>query len=164
MTDTQGALGALLHAHSELAEPALQRFYDRFKGDALVIDKWFSLQATAPEKDGMVFARVQQLMSHPDFTMNNPNRARSLVGAFCMANPGAFHRADAAGYRFWADRVLELDSANPQLAARMARVMDRWSKLAEPYRSGAHEALGRVAARPNLSSDVREIVARALDD
>jgi aminopeptidase N len=133
------------------------------QGDALVIDKWFSLQAMAPEKDGRVLARVQQLMTHPDFNIGNPNRARSLIAAFCMSNPGAFHRADAAGYRFWADRVLDLDSANPQLAARMARVMDRWSKLAEPYRSGAHEALSRVAARPHLSSDVREIVARALD-
>ena len=163
MTDSEGALNALLAAHSELTEPALQRYYDRFKGDPLVIDKWFALQATAPENDGRVFERVKALLKHPDFTLLNPNRARSLIGSFCNGNPAGFHRADAAGYQFWADRVLELDVANPQLAARTARVMDRWKQLAEPYRSGAREAITRVAARADLSSDVREIVTRALD-
>jgi aminopeptidase N len=162
MTDRQGALVALLGAHSEMADLALQRFHDLFKADALVIDKWFSLQATAPERDGRVFARAKTLMRHPDFTLSNPNRARSLITSLCMGNPAAFHRTDAAGYVFWADRVLELDAINPQLAARVARVMDRWSKLAEPYRSAAHEAIARVAARAELSDDVREIVSRAL--
>jgi len=163
MTEAQGAILALLGSHSELAEPALQRFYERFRNDPLVIDKWFMLQATAPERDGRVFARVKALLKHPDFTLGNPNRARSLIGAFCMGNPAAFHRADAAGYQFWTDRVLELDAANPQMAARIARVMDRWTKLAEPYRSSAREAINRVATRADLSSDVREIVTRALD-
>jgi len=163
MTDMQGSLMALLGAHTELAVPALERFHERFRHEPLVIDKWFSLQATAPEKDGRVFECVRKLQHHPDFTLTNPNRARSLIGAFCLNNPAAFHRPDGAGYRFWAERVLELDAVNPQLAARIARVMDRWTKLAEPYRSAAHEAIGRVAARANLSSDVREIVTRALD-
>jgi len=163
MTDRQGALVALVGAHSELAEPALARFYELFKHEALVIDKWFTLQATAPEANGRVFARVKALMSHPDFTLKNPNRARSLIGAMCMANPAAFHRADAAGYVFWADRVLELDAINPQLASRMARIADRWSQLAEPYRSAAREAVARVAAKAELSNDVREIVTHALE-
>ena len=163
MTDVQGALIALLACHSELAEPALQRFYERFRGDALVLDKWFTLQASAPEKDGRVFDKVRTLLEHPDFSLANPNRARSLIGAFCMGNPAAFHRPDGAGYAFWAERVLDLDSANPQLAARIARVMDRWTKLGEPYRNAAREAIARVAARADLSSDVREIVTRALD-
>jgi aminopeptidase N len=163
MTDMQGSLMALLGAHAELAVPALERFHGRFRAEPLVIDKWFSLQATAPEKDGRVFECVQKLLHHPDFRLSNPNRARSLIGAFCLNNPAAFHRPDGAGYRFWADRVLELDAVNPQLAARIARVMDRWTKLAEPYRSAAREAIGRVAARADLSSDVREIVTRALD-
>ena len=162
MTDRLGALAALVNAHAALAEPALERFHAMFKGEALVIDKWFALQATAPEVDGRVFARAQQLLQHPDFSIRNPNRARSLITSLCMMNPAAFHRADAAGYVFWADRVLELDGANPQLAARIARIMDRWSRLAEPYRSAAHQAIGRVAAKPDLSSDVREIVTRAL--
>ncbi|CAN7222122.1 aminopeptidase N [Rhizobacter sp. LjRoot28] len=163
MTDRLGALTALTASHSELAEPALQRFHALFKDEALVIDKWFALQATTPEKDGRVFARAKQLLKHPDFSLRNPNRARSLISALCMSNPGAFHRTDAAGYVFWADRIIELDSINPQLAARMARVMDRWSALAEPYRSAAHVALQRVAAKPDLSSDVREIIGRALE-
>ncbi|MEI7465979.1 MAG: aminopeptidase N [Burkholderiales bacterium] len=162
MTDRLGALAALVNSHAELATPALERFHAMFKGEALVIDKWFALQATAPEVDGRVFARALDLLKHPDFSIRNPNRARSLIASLCMMNPAAFHRADAAGYEFWADRVLELDAANPQLAARMARIMDRWSRLAEPYRSGAHQAISRVAARPDLSSDVREIVSRAL--
>jgi len=163
MTDRQGALNALLGAHSEMADLALQRFHDLFKDDALVIDQWFALQATAPERDGRVFARAKALLKHPDFSLHNPNRARSLVRALCGDNPAAFHRADAAGYVFWADRVIELDAINPQLAARIARTMDRWSKLAEPYRSAAREAIARVAARSELSDDVREIVTRALE-
>ena len=162
MTDRIGALAALVNSHAELAAPALERFHALFKDEPLVIDKWFAMQATAPESEGRVFARAQQLLHHPDFSIRNPNRARSLIAALCMMNPAAFHRADAAGYVFWADRVLELDAVNPQLAARMARIMDRWSRLAEPYRSAAREALSRVAAKPDLSSDVREIISRAL--
>jgi aminopeptidase N len=82
---------------------------------------------------------------------------------YCRMNPAAFHRADAAGYRFWADRVLELDAFNPQLSSRLARAMDRWSALAEPWRSAAREAVARVAAAPKLSDDVREIVTKALE-
>jgi aminopeptidase N len=109
-----------------------------------------------------VFARAKALLAHPDFTLHNPNRARSLIRALCSDNPAAFHRADAAGYVFWAERVIQLDIINPQLAARIARAMDRWDKLAEPYRSGAREAIARVAARTELSDDVREVVTRAL--
>ena len=162
MTDRQGALDALLAAHAELAEPALARFHAQFKDDALVMDKWFSMQATAPERDGRVFNRVKALLKHPDFNLTNPNRARSLIIGLCRSNPAAFHRADAAGYVFWADRVLELDAFNPQLAARTARAMDRWTQLAEPYRSAAREAIARVAARAELSNEVREIVAQSL--
>ena len=163
MTDAQGAVGALVEAGSPLAQPALERFYERHRREPLVVDKWFAMQATAPERDGSVFARVQQLLRHPDFSLANPNRARSLIGAFCMSNPAAFHRPDGAGYTFWADRVLELDAGNPQLAARIARVMDRWTRLVEPYRGHARAAIERVAGHPDLSSDVREIVAHALE-
>ncbi|WP_298231371.1 aminopeptidase N [uncultured Azohydromonas sp.] len=164
MTERLGALLALVESHAELAEPALARFHELFKDDALVLDKWFALQARAPEHDGRVFARVKALLKHPDFSLRNPNRARSLLFSLTMFNPAAFHRADAAGYVFWADRVIEIDAMNPQLAARLARVMDRWRKLAEPYRGAAREAIQRVASRPDLSNDVREIVMRALAD
>ncbi|WP_066332664.1 aminopeptidase N [Azohydromonas lata] len=162
MTERLGALSALVESHAGLAEPALSRFHELFKDDALVLDKWFALQARAPELDGRVFARVKALLKHPDFSLRNPNRARSLLFSLTMFNPAAFHRADAAGYVFWADRVMDIDAMNPQLAARLARVMDRWRKLAEPYRGAAREAIARVAAKPDLSGDVREIVTRAL--
>jgi aminopeptidase N len=162
MTDRMGALAALVNANAELAAPALQRFHALFKDDALVIDKWFALQARAPEADGRVFARAKALIKHPDFSLKNPNRARSLLASLCMFNPAAFHRSDAAGYVFWAEQVLAIDAINPQLASRLARSMDRWAQLAEPYRSAAREAIARVAAKPDLSTDVREIVERAL--
>ena len=162
MTDRMGALAALVNGHAELAEPALTKFHALFKDEALVIDKWFALQALAPERDGRTFAKARSLMQHPDFTLKNPNRARSLILNLCKNNPAAFHRADAAGYVFWADQLLALDAINPQVAGRLARVMDRWNVLAEPYRSAALEAIRRVAAKPDLSSDVREIIERAL--
>ena len=151
-------------AHAELAEPALAHFHARFADEALVVDKWFTLQACAPEQDGRVFARVKQLLQHPDFSLTNPNRARSLLVNFCRDNPAAFHRADAGGYVFWAERVAELDALNPQLASRLARTMDGWGRLAEPFRSAAREAIARVAAKPELSDNVREIVTKALEN
>jgi aminopeptidase N len=163
LTDRLGAISALVGAHSELAEPALQRLHEQFSQEPLVLDKWFALQATAPEKEGRVFARVQALLRHPDFSLANPNRARSVITSLCKENPGAFHRADGAGYAFWADRVLEIDPINPQLASRIARLLDRWQRLDEPFRSAARDAIVRVAARPALSNDVREIVTHALE-
>ena len=163
MTDRFGALTALVNAQAELAAPALERFHALFKDDALVIDKWFSLQARAPEVDGKVFARAKTLLQHADFTLKNPNRARSLLASLMLFNPAAFHRNDAAGYVLWAEQVLANDAINPMLASRIARALDRWTQLAEPYRSAAREAVARVAAKPDLSSDVREIVERALD-
>jgi aminopeptidase N len=173
MTERFGALVALVDGHSTLAAPALERFHALFAGDDLVIDKWFNLQARALEPlsagnganpgTDSVLARVKALMQHPDFSLKNPNRARSLLAGFCRENPAAFHRSDAAGYVFWADRVLELDAINPQLAARLARSMDRWSVLAEPWRSAAREAIVRVAVSAKLSEDLREIVTKSLE-
>jgi len=164
MTDRFNALSALVTAGHGLASDALQRFYNMFAREALVMDKWFALQAGSTDRGGNVLPLVRHLMLHPDFHIKNPNRARSLIFSFCSANPGAFHRSDAAGYVFWSDRVLELDAINPQVAARLARALDRWSKLAEPYRTAAHEAIKRVAAKSDLSNDVREVVSRALSN
>jgi aminopeptidase N len=164
MTDRINALSALVVSGHELAQSALERLRAMFKDEALVLDKWFALQAGAPDHGGKVLPQVRQLMAHPDFNIRNPNRARSLIFSYCSANPGAFHRPDAAGYVFWSERVIELDAINPQVAARLARALDRWTKLVEPCRSGAREALARVAAKPDLSNDVREVVTRALAD
>jgi aminopeptidase N len=164
MTDRFNALSALVSSGNALAAPALQRFHALFKDEALVLDKWFALQGGATDRNGNILPAVRQLLKHPDFSLRNPNRARSLVFSFCSANPGAFHRRDAAGYVFWSERVIELDGINPQVAARLARALDRWKNLTEPYRSAAREALARVAAKADLSNDVREVVTRALAD
>ena len=164
MTDRFNALNALVSSGHAHAEPALARFHSLFKNEALVLDKWFALQAGASDRGGNILPAVKQLQKHPDFSLKNPNRARSVIFSYCSANPGAFHRADAAGYVFWSERVMELDAINPQVAARLARALDRWKKLAEPYRSAAREAIARVATKPDLSNDVREVVTRALAD
>jgi aminopeptidase N len=162
MTDRFGALSALVASGSAHAEPALAKFHALFKHEALVIDKWFALQAGAADKGGDILPKVRALMQHFDFNLKNPNRARSLIFSYCSANPAAFHRKDAAGYVFWADQVLALDALNPQVAARLARALDRWKKLAQPYQDAAKHAIERVAAKADLSKDVREVVSRAL--
>ena len=162
MTDQANALQALIGSGHPLAVRALQIFHAQFKDEALVLDKWFAMQAGACDKGGNVLREVQLLLKRPDFQLRNPNRARSVIFSYCSANPGAFHRADAAGYVFWSQQVIALDAINPQVAARLARALDRWKRLAEPYRSGAREALQRVAAKADLSNDVREVIDHAL--
>jgi aminopeptidase N len=164
MTDRFNALSALVQSGHSLATPALARFHSLFKSEELVLDKWFALQAACTDRGGQVLPSVRQLLKHPDFNIRNPNRARSVIFSYCSANPGAFHRTDAAGYVFWSEQVLELDAINPQVAARLARALDRWNKLTEPYRHAAQEALKRIAAKSDLSNDVREVVSRALAD
>jgi aminopeptidase N len=161
MTDRFNALSALVASGHALAAQALAQFHAMFKDEALVIDKWFSLQAGSPDRNGNILPAVKQLMKHSDFSLKNPNRARSVISTYC-GNAAAFHRADAAGYVFWSERVIELDAMNPQVAARLARALDRWRKLAEPYRSAAREAIARVAAKNDLSKDTLEVVTRAL--
>jgi aminopeptidase N len=145
-----------------LSAQALDKFYTLFRHEPLVIDKWFALQCARTDRMGDVLQTVKQLLKHPDFNMRNPNRARSVLSTYCQGNPAAFHRADAAGYVLWADKVLELDTFNPQVAARLARALDRWEILDQPYQSAARAAIERVAAKPTLSADVREVVSRAL--
>ncbi|MBX3643839.1 MAG: aminopeptidase N [Rubrivivax sp.] len=166
MSERLAALNALVQARAPLADAALAHFHAAAHGNALVLDKWFDVQARAsedPQGPGRVLARAKALLQHKDFSLRNPNRVRALLVALCRDNPAAFHRPDASGYVFWADRLLELDAINPSVAGRLARVMDRHGQLAEPYRSAAREAIARVAARSELSDEVREIVNRALD-
>ena len=171
MTDRVGAIKALIDSHSPLADGALSRFHALSRGNALMMDKWFTLQAIAPEpvpgvtegQPGSAFAKAKALLKHPDFSLKNPNRMRSLLSALFTANPAAFHRTDAAGYVLWAEKLIELDGINAHVAGRMARAMDRWASLAEPYRSAAREAVSRVAAKSDLSNDVREVTGRTLE-
>ncbi|WP_066739020.1 aminopeptidase N [Cupriavidus sp. D384] len=167
MTDRFAALSALVNSFAPGREHALADFYERFEDDALVIDKWFSLQGmqrgeVGPHAGKRTIDTVRALMEHPAFNLRNPNRARSLIFSFCSGNPAQFHAADGSGYAFWADQVLALDAINPQVAARLARVMDRWQKYEIPLRDRMRAALERVAAASTLSRDVREIVSKAL--
>lgn len=162
LTDRMNAFNALIASGHALAASAAEHFYNLAKSDALVLDKWFTAQALAPDVAGSTLQAVRQLMKHKDFEIKNPNRARSLIFAFCSSNPAAFHQANGTGYAFWADRVLELDAINPQVAARLARSMDSWKKLALPYRQAAKQALERVAEKSDLSKDLREVINKAL--
>ncbi len=161
MTDRVAALAALIHAGAAGAAPALQAFYRDFDKEALVIDKWFALQAAAPTTDVQA---VRALMKHPAFTLKNPNRARSLIFSFCAANPSQFHAPDGSGYAFWAEQVIALDAINPQVASRLARSMDRWRRYAPALQSHMKKALQKVAGGKKLSNDVREVVSKALSN
>jgi len=159
MTDRVAALSALVHARAPAAGDALQRFYDEFQGEALVVDKWFAMQAMAPTTD---VGRVRELMAHTAFTLRNPNRARSLVSTFCAGNPVGFHAPDGSGYAFWAEQVIALDALNPQVASRLARAMDRWRRYTPDLQAHMKRALQQVAGQAKLSNDVREVVGKAL--
>ncbi|TMS56819.1 aminopeptidase N [Imbroritus primus] len=163
MTDRSAALTALLNSDSPARGEALADFYMRFSDEALVIDKWFAMQAMQPGRHGQhVIDTVQSLMQHHAFTLRNPNRARSLIFSFCTANPAQFHAADGSGYTFWKNQVLALDAINPQVAARLARALDRWTRFTIPLRDRMHAALQQVAASSMLSRDVREIISKSL--
>jgi aminopeptidase N len=160
MTDRMAALSALVHeSSSHHAGELLTHFYERWQHDPLVIDKWFALQATAPHA---TVETIKALMAHPVFTLRNPNRARALVFQFCMANAMGFHADDGSGYVFWADLVLELDTINPEIAARFARVMDHWRRHVPAASARMRSALERVANQSGLSRNVSEIVSKSL--
>jgi aminopeptidase N len=160
MTDRMAALSTLsLHAVPERAA-AFDDFYRRYRDDPLVIDKWFALQAMRP--DPATLDEVRSLTGHPAFSMSNPNRVRSLIGTFAHGNQTQFNRADGAGYEFIADRILALDPANPQVAARMTTAFKSWRALEPVRRERARAALRRVAGADKLSRDVRDIAERAL--
>jgi aminopeptidase N len=159
MTDRIGALAALIHGHAPGRQRALEKFYADFENEPLVIDKWFALQAMARSTD---VAEVRALMQHPAFTLKNPNRARSLIFSFCNGNPSQFHAVDGSGYAFWAEQVIALNALNPQVAARLARTLDRWRKYTPALRNQMQAALQRVAGTKKLSKDVLEVVTKAL--
>ena len=162
MTDRFGALSILAQHRGPTRERALDNFAQRFEMDPLILDKWFSLQASIPEHETL--DRVKTLMSHPGFSKSNPNRLRALVGSFAMANPSQFHRADGAGHEFVADIVIETDRSNPQVAARLLGAFKSWRSLESKRRAYAKKALEHIAAQENLSSDVADIVTRSLAD
>ncbi len=160
MTDTLVALQGLVWAGAPSASAALSAFEQRWKDDALVMDKWFAIQASKPGAETIKVVRT--LMEHPAFSITNPNKVRSLIGVFSMANPTGFHAADGAAYRFHADRVIELDSLNPQVASRMVSAFNQWKRYDQGRQALMKIELERIAAVEGLSPGVFEIISKAI--
>ena len=160
MTETMQALSLLVR--EDLAEEALAAFYDNWRSEPLVLDKWFSVQAVLSPPE-VAAERVEALTGHADFDWKTPNRFRSLVGSFAMANMAGFHRADGAGYRLFTDWLIRLDPVNPQTAARLTGAFESWRRFDEDRQALMLEQLQRLANLPKLSKDSAEMVGRILD-
>jgi len=160
MTDVMAALRLLAEPGGAVADAALDAFHRRWAGESLVLDKWFAVQAAAPRPDAL--DRVMALLKHPDYSARNPNRVRALVSTFSNVNQVRFHAADGAGYRFLVDRVLELDPVNPLLAARLLKPLVRWRRFDPQRQSLMRAELERVLGARELSSDVFEVVSKAV--
>ncbi|MDH3976473.1 MAG: aminopeptidase N [Deltaproteobacteria bacterium] len=160
MTDVMAALSTLSHYEGPEREEAFKHFYEKWEKDPLVIDKWFSLQArsTLPH----TLSRVKELMKHQAFNIKNPNRVRSLTGAFCQGNMAAFHDISGEGYTFLAHQVQALDKLNPQVAARMAGALSRWKRYDEKRQALMKRELEAIKGVKGLSNDVYEIVSKSL--
>ena len=159
MTDRQGALAVLVSLDQPERVAALDAFYDRFKDDPLVIDKWFALQASAQRRE--TIDEVERLATHAAFTLSNPNRLRSLAGTFA-ANQWAFHDASGRGYRFVADMILAADKLNPSTAARLVPPLGRWKRFDAARAALMRAELERIVAAPRLSKDVYEQASKSL--
>jgi len=155
------ALRLLVDGGGAAAEEALAGFYSRWSAEPLVLDKWFGIQATSTRLDTLL--RVSALLGHPAYDPRNPNRVRSLVGAFCAGNPVRFHAADGGGYRFLAERVLEIDPQNPQIASRLLQSLARWRRYDPARQDLMRGELERVLASPVLSRDSYEVASKCLE-
>jgi aminopeptidase N len=160
MTDQQAALFMLTQHVRPERDKALEQFYARWQHDVLVIDKWFSVQGAAPAADTL--ERVQELSHHPAFNPKNPNRLRSLVGAFA-GNQFHFHNKNGQGYRFLSDMVLQTQQDNPQAAARMVSGFNQWKRFDAERQALMRTELNRIIETEDLAKDVFEIVNRALE-
>jgi aminopeptidase N len=160
MTDSLSALRLITETGMPGREGALASFYERWRDEPLVVNKWFALQAMI--EDEAAVERVEGLMAHPAFAWGNPNRVRAVLGSFATMNLLGFHRRDGAGYRLLVDKVLELDRRNPQVAARMLSALGRWRRFDEARQGLMRAQLERVVAAPGLSRDSYEIASKSL--
>ena len=160
MTDAMAAFSLITDGDFAQRQAVIDDFEQRWKHDPLVMDKWFVAQATSSRENTL--DDVKRLMEHELFSLTNPNKVRSLVGAFCSANPVRFHQADGAGYRFLADNVIELDKLNPQIAARMLRIISRWNRYDYKRQGFMKAELERITSIESISSDVYEIASKSL--
>jgi aminopeptidase N len=159
MTDRLAALGTLANGDADQREAALDIFYNRYRDNSLVLDKWFSTQALSARKDTV--EATTALLKHPDFTLTNPNRFRALVGAFSV-NQRWFNRADGAGYTLLADQIIALDAINPQTAAKMVPPLGRWRRFDDARQALMRAALERIVGTEGLSKDVYEQASKSL--
>jgi aminopeptidase N len=159
MTDAIAALSILSHVAGKARDEALHHFYTRWQDEPLVLDKWFAVQARAATPDSV--ETVQALLSHPKFSLKNPNRIRALIGSFAQANPTGFNRADGAGYRLLAGQALEIDRFNPHVAARLLGAFESWRILEAGRQAHAKAVLEDLSAK-SLSTDSYEIVTKTL--
>ena len=160
MTDVIAALAALSNYPGTEREDALDDFYQRWKNDPLVMDKWLIIQATSSLNDTL--KRVKMLLHHPSFSLKNPNKVRSLIGAFCSGNHVRFHEASGAGYEFLTEQLIAIDPANAQIAARLVGPFINWRKYDTTRQKLIREQLERLAALENLSDDLYEIVKKSM--
>ena len=160
MTDTLAALAVATKAQLPCREALLQDFEQKWQHDGLVMDKWFALQATRPDEH--VLQQVIQLMDHPSFNFNNPNRLRALVGSFAAHNLKAFHAIDGSGYRFLTDILLRLNETNPQVASRLIEPLIRFARFDAQRQTLMKRALERLSEVENLSRDLFEKIEKAL--
>jgi aminopeptidase N len=161
MTDSTASLALLAHStHEEAAADVLERFYAKWSEESLVVNQWLGVQATDPKLGTL--AKVQKLMEHPAFTMKNPNRVRALISNFAMQNPVNFHQLDGSGYVFLADRIIELNALNPQIASRLVTPLTRWRRYSEARQALMKGELQRIMDSGNLSRDVYEVVSKSL--
>jgi len=164
MTDQSAALVSLVNSELDGAEAkvdfALSSFYKQWQDQPLVVNQWLSIQSASTKPGGL--KRVKSLMEHPAFSLKNPNKARSVIGAFCSLNPRNFHSKDGAGYEFIADQVIALNSINPQIASRLVIPLTKWKKMDESRAGLMKSQLQRIASTDQLSPDVREVVSKSL--
>jgi len=164
MTDTSAAIRALVNSCAEAAqaakEKALIEFYNRWSDEALVIDQWFGIQAACQLPGAL--EQVKALMTHDAFDAKNPNRLRSLVATFCFQNIVNFHQSNGEGYVFLADRVIEVDTFNPQMAARILSPLTHWAKYDEQRQGLMKAELNRILETPDLSENVFEIASKSV--
>ncbi len=160
MTDRMAALRCLVHAGDSEAGVALEQFESRYLKDPLVMDKWFAVQASAPGSDAV--KTIETLMRHPAFSLKNPNKVRAVLGTFGLHNPLGFHRADGSGYSLLGQAIARLDDLNPQVAARLSTVFNRWRAYDAPRAEKMQAELKTIADKKGLSPDVEEIVKAAL--
>ncbi len=160
MTDQMAAFKSLVHHQAASSDKVLEEFYQQWQSDNLVMDKWFSVQATIPHVSSI--ARVKKLFEHADFDIKNPNRVRSLLGVFCAANPLCFHEISGSGYELLGRYIETIDAMNPQIASRLCVPLTRWKRFSEVRQALMKAQLQRLIALPALSNDVTELVEKSL--